>query len=75
MIQDKKSLLKTDDSLVIRFGLGVLITVFVIFGGWMAFAPLASSSLPETRSCPYLVAHGAAVLSPASQLSPPSRVP
>ena len=33
MIQDKKSLLKTDDSLVIRFGLGVLITVFVIFGG------------------------------------------
>ena len=45
MIQDKKSLLKTDDSLVIRFGLGVLITVFVIFGGWMAFAPLASSSV------------------------------
>ena len=42
MIQDKKSLLATDDSLVIRFGLGVLIIVFVIFGGWMAFAPLAS---------------------------------
>ncbi len=45
MMQDKKSLLSTDDSLVIRFGLGVLITVFVVFGGWMAFAPLASHSV------------------------------
>lgn len=34
-----------DDSKVIAFGLGVLIVVFVIFGGWMAFAPLKSSSV------------------------------
>ena len=34
-----------DDSSVIRFGLAVIFTVFVLFGGWMAFAPLASSSV------------------------------
>ena len=34
-----------DDSSVIKFGLGVVFTVFVIIGGWMAFAPLASSSV------------------------------
>lgn len=34
-----------DDSKVIAFGLGVLIVVFVIFGGWMAFAPLSSASV------------------------------
>jgi epimerase transport system membrane fusion protein len=32
-------------SKVISFGLGVIIVVFVIFGGWMAFAPLATSAV------------------------------
>lgn len=32
-----------DDSLVIKFGLATIIVVFVLFGGWMAFAPLSSS--------------------------------
>lgn len=35
----------TDDSKVIYFGFSVLILVFVIFGGWMAFAPLVASSV------------------------------
>jgi epimerase transport system membrane fusion protein len=35
----------TDDSKVIGFGLGVIILLFVVFGGWMAFAPLAESSV------------------------------
>lgn len=34
-----------DDSKVIAFGWGILIVVFVIFGGWMAFAPLSSASV------------------------------
>ena len=34
-----------DDSGVIGFGLGVIFLVFVLMGGWMAFAPLASSSV------------------------------
>ena len=34
-----------DDSSVIRFGLAVIFVVFVLTGGWMAFAPLASSSV------------------------------
>lgn len=34
-----------DDSLIIKFGLTVLITVFVLFGGWAAFAPLAGSAV------------------------------
>ncbi len=34
-----------DPSKVISFGLGVIIVVFVIFGGWMALAPLAASSV------------------------------
>ena len=34
-----------DDSKVITFGMSVLIIVFVIFGGWMAYAPLKSSSV------------------------------
>ena len=34
-----------DDSSVVRFGLGIIFTVFVLLGGWMAFAPLASSSV------------------------------
>ncbi|MEK6658530.1 MAG: HlyD family type I secretion periplasmic adaptor subunit, partial [Campylobacterota bacterium] len=35
----------TNDSKVIGFGLGVIFLLFVIFGGWMAFAPLAESSV------------------------------
>ena len=35
----------TNDSKVIGFGLGVIILLFVVFGGWMAFAPLAESSV------------------------------
>lgn len=35
----------SDDSKVITFGLSVLLVVFVILGGWMAFAPLKSSSV------------------------------
>lgn len=34
-----------NDSKVIGFGLGVIFVVFVLLGGWMAFAPLASSSV------------------------------
>lgn len=34
-----------DDSKVITFGFAVLFIVFIIFGGWMAFAPLASSAV------------------------------
>ena len=34
-----------DDSKVIQFGLAVIITVFVIFGGWAAFAPLDGSAV------------------------------
>jgi epimerase transport system membrane fusion protein len=35
----------TNDSTVIGFGLGVIFLLFVVFGGWMAFAPLAESSV------------------------------
>ena len=34
-----------DDSKVIAFGLSVLFVVFVLFGGWMAFAPLTTSAV------------------------------
>ncbi|RLA72826.1 MAG: HlyD family type I secretion periplasmic adaptor subunit [Epsilonproteobacteria bacterium] len=34
-----------DDSSVIGFGLSIIFIVFVLIGGWMAFAPLASSSV------------------------------
>jgi len=34
-----------DDSKVILFGLSVIFVVFVLVGGWMAVAPLASSSV------------------------------
>lgn len=34
-----------NDSKVIGFGLSVIFIVFVLIGGWMAFAPLASSSV------------------------------
>jgi epimerase transport system membrane fusion protein len=35
----------TNDSKVINFGLGVIFVLFAVFGGWMAFAPLAESSV------------------------------
>jgi epimerase transport system membrane fusion protein len=35
----------TNDSKIIGFGLGVIFLLFVVFGGWMAFAPLAESSV------------------------------
>lgn len=35
----------SDDRGVIRFGLIVVVIVFVLIGGWMAFAPLATSSV------------------------------
>ena len=43
----KKEFLKPDanDRSIIRFGVAVIITVFVIFGGWIAFAPLASAAV------------------------------
>lgn len=31
----------TNDSKVIMFGLSVVFLLFAVFGGWMAFAPLA----------------------------------
>lgn len=34
-----------DDSKVISFGLGVLFVVFVLFGGWLAFAPLSTAAV------------------------------
>ena len=47
MDQDNKKLEmpSSDDSLVITFGLSVIFIVFVLLGGWMSFAPLASSSV------------------------------
>ncbi len=38
-----------DDTAVIRFGFIVLLVVFGLFGGWMAFAPLASSSVASGK--------------------------
>lgn len=35
----------SDDRLVIRFGFTVIFVVFVLIGGWMAYAPLAASSV------------------------------
>lgn len=47
MIMDTKNIQMPshDDSKVITFGLGVIFVVFVLLGGWMGFAPLASSSV------------------------------
>jgi epimerase transport system membrane fusion protein len=42
---DKQPLPSEDASGPIRFGFTLLFVVFVLFGGWMAFAPLASSSV------------------------------
>lgn len=33
-----------NDKSIIRFGVGVIIVIFVILGGWMAFAPLSPSA-------------------------------
>ena len=43
----KKEFTKPDsnDRPIIRFGVAVIIAVFVVFGGWMAFAPLASAAV------------------------------
>ncbi|MEA1892804.1 MAG: HlyD family type I secretion periplasmic adaptor subunit [Campylobacterota bacterium] len=35
----------SDDSKIIQFGLAIIFIVFGLIGGWMAFAPLASSSV------------------------------
>lgn len=35
----------TNDSNIIRFGLGVLFLLIIVFGGWSAFAPLAESAV------------------------------
>ncbi|MDO8455216.1 MAG: HlyD family type I secretion periplasmic adaptor subunit [Sulfurimonas sp.] len=35
----------SDDTSIIRFGLAVVFVVFVLMGGWAAFAPLATSSV------------------------------
>ena len=34
-----------NDKSIIRFGVGVIIVIFVILGGWMAFAPLSSAAV------------------------------
>lgn len=39
----KNPSLDTNDAKVIQFGIKLIIVVFVIIGGWMAFAPLASA--------------------------------
>lgn len=45
-MNDKKITMPSyDDSGVIRFGLGVIFTVFVLLGGWSAYAPLKASSV------------------------------
>jgi epimerase transport system membrane fusion protein len=41
----QESMPSGDDSKVIAFGLGVLFVVFVLFGGWMAIAPLSSAAV------------------------------
>ncbi len=41
----KTSMPSHDDSSVIKFGLSLIFIVFFIIGGWMSFAPLASSSV------------------------------
>ena len=34
-----------NDKSIIRFGVSVIIVIFVILGGWMAFAPLSSAAV------------------------------
>ena len=38
-----------DDTAVVRFGLVVVFVVFVLIGGWMTFAPLATSSVASGK--------------------------
>ena len=45
MNNQKIKMPSNDDSKVIVFGLSVIFIVFVLIGGWMAIAPLASSSV------------------------------
>lgn len=45
MDENKIQVPSGNDKKVIKFGLGILIVVFVIFGGWMTFAPLATYSV------------------------------
>ncbi len=44
-MSNKINMPSSDDRGVISFGLGVVFVVFVLIGGWMAFAPLAASSV------------------------------
>jgi epimerase transport system membrane fusion protein len=44
-MNEKVSMPSSDTKGVITFGLSVVFVVFVIIGGWMAFAPLAASSV------------------------------
>lgn len=49
-MNDKKiSMPSYDDSKVIGFGFATIITVFFIIGGWMAYAPLATSAVSVGR--------------------------
>ena len=41
-----------DDSLVIGFGFTILFIVFVVIGGWMAYAPLAATSVAMGKVTP-----------------------
>jgi len=34
-----------NDKGIIRFGVGIIVAVFVVLGGWMALAPLASAAV------------------------------
>ncbi|MEA3383709.1 MAG: HlyD family type I secretion periplasmic adaptor subunit [Campylobacterota bacterium] len=44
-MNNKVNMPSSDVKSVISFGLGVIFVVFVLIGGWMAFAPLAASSV------------------------------
>ena len=44
-MNNKIEMPSSDDTKVIGFGLSTIFIVFVIIGGWMAFAPLSSSSV------------------------------
>lgn len=41
----KQTMPSYDDSKIITFGLATLFIVFILFGGWMAYAPLATSAV------------------------------
>ncbi|MCK9162178.1 MAG: HlyD family type I secretion periplasmic adaptor subunit [Arcobacteraceae bacterium] len=41
--------LDTDTTKIVRFGIGVIVAVFVIFGTWMSFAPLAIYSVASGK--------------------------